>query len=391
MNKSVPYAAGALLALAAAGWAGAQPEPVRVGTPVAWGVSTAYQGVPTDQRFLQVATGWAHTVALLPDGSIAVYGIDSHAGGQNHSEKPAGHDFVAIAAGQFHSLAIRADGTAIAWGGGDIWGSKGQTEIPLDERVSPPRPYTFKQVDGGELFSVGVTTSGEIVGWGGDYCPWDPTDVPVAPPGVEYLAVSTSGHHVLALRSDGVLDGWGIDVRQPPVGCAGYQRNQSTYPFEAPVVKFSAGHAFSFTLDDEGRLRAWGLVSEGPPPIDKFGEVVRAPVGERFAAVFGGYYHATAIRPNGRMVAWGKNNFGQASPPQDVVVGDLSSKYDHGVALRGCYADFDGNQTLDFFDFLAFVNAFAADDSAVDCDDDGTLSFFDLLCFQEAFSVGCEW
>src|SRR5690606_33675161 len=141
--------------LAAAGGAAAQPEPVQVGTAVAWGVGTAYEGIPPGQRFLQVATGWDHTVALLPDSSIAVYGRDGHASGQNHSEKPAGHDFVAVAAGQFHSLALRADGTAVAWGGGEIWGSKGQTEIPLDERVSPPRPYTFKQVDGAELFSVG--------------------------------------------------------------------------------------------------------------------------------------------------------------------------------------------------------------------------------------------
>lgn len=391
MLRNAPYLASAMATLAAAGWAHAQPEPVRVGTPVAWGVSTAYQGMPTDQRFLQVATGWDHTVLLLPDGAIAVYGMDSHAGGQNHSEKPDGNDFVAVAAGQFHSLAIRADGTAVSWGGGDIWGSKGQTEIPLDQSVVPPRPYEFKQVDGGELFSVGLTTSGELVAWGGDYCPWDPTDVPVAPPGEQYVAISTSGHHVLALRSDGVLDGWGIDVNPPPTGCSGYQRNQSSYPYTAPVVKFSAGHAFSFALDDDSLLRAWGLVTEGPPPKDKFGEVVNAPAGERFAAVFGGYYHGTAIKPNGRMVAWGKDNFGQASPPQDVAVSDLSSKYDHGVALRACYADFDGSQTLDFFDFLAFSNAFAADDPSVDCDDDGRFSFFDFLCFQDAFSAGCEW
>src|SRR5690606_4425793 len=122
MRRSVRYAPPALIVLAAAGLTHAQPEPVRVGTPVAWGVSTAYQRMPTDQRFLQVATGWDHTVLLLPDGAIAVYGQDSHAGGQNHSEKPDGADFVAVAAGQFHSLAIRADGTAVSWGGGEIWG-----------------------------------------------------------------------------------------------------------------------------------------------------------------------------------------------------------------------------------------------------------------------------
>lgn len=376
--------------LAAAGWASGQSEPVKVGTAVAWGVSKASQGMPPDQRFLDVATGWDHTVALLPDGSIAVYGMDAQSGGTNISEKPEGNDFVAVAAGQFHSLAIRADGTAVAWGGGEIWGSKGQTEIPLDESVVPPQPYRFKQVAGGELFSVGLTTSGELVAWGGDYCPWDPTDVPVAPPGVEYVAISTSGHHVLALRSDGVLDGWGIDVNPPPTGCAGYQRNQSSYPFTAPVAKISAGHAFSFALDHEGRLSAWGLVSE-TPPRDSFGEVLDAPVGEKFIGVFGGYYHATAIKPNGRMVGWGKNSDGQAEPPTDVPVFYLSSNYDHGVALVDCYADFDDNGQLDFFDMLSFLDAIAVDDMAADCDNDGALTVFDLFCFQTAFDTGCEW
>lgn len=391
-----PRRAAVLAAFAAAGLVQAParaqaPEPVQVGAAVAWGVSTAYEGLPTDQRFLQVATGWDHTVALLPDGSIVVYGTDTHASGENHAEKPAGTDFVAVATGQFHSLALRADGTAVAWGGG-FYEVKGQIDIPLDTSVSPPRPYEFAQVDGGELFSVGVTTSGELVAWGGDYCPWDPTDVPVAPAGARYLAVSTSGHHVLALRSDGALDGWGIDVRQPPAGCAGYQRNQSDYPFEpAPVAGFSAGHAFSFTLDDGGHLRAWGLVTAGPPPRDRFGEVLDAPVGERFSAVCGGYYHATAIRPNGLMVAWGKNDFAQAMPPADVRVSEVSSKYDHGVALLACYADFQADQRLDFLDFLAFLNAFSVDDPSADCDDDRSLSFLDFLCFQDLFETGCVW
>ncbi len=54
-----------------------------------------------------------------------------------------------------------------------------------------------------------------------------------------------------------------------------------------------------------------------------------------------------------------------------------------------CRADFDGNGTLDIFDFLAFQNAFSAGDLAADFDGSGTLDIFDFLAFQNEFTAGC--
>jgi hypothetical protein len=55
----------------------------------------------------------------------------------------------------------------------------------------------------------------------------------------------------------------------------------------------------------------------------------------------------------------------------------------------GCYPDCDGNETLDFFDFLCFQNAFLAQDPYADCDQNGVFDFFDFLCFQNEFLAGC--
>jgi hypothetical protein len=54
-----------------------------------------------------------------------------------------------------------------------------------------------------------------------------------------------------------------------------------------------------------------------------------------------------------------------------------------------CYADCDGNEVLDFFDFLCFQNSFLAGDPYADCDQNGVLDFFDFLCFQNEFLAGC--
>ena len=54
-----------------------------------------------------------------------------------------------------------------------------------------------------------------------------------------------------------------------------------------------------------------------------------------------------------------------------------------------CAADFNGDGTLDFFDYLDFVDAFSANNMSADFNGDGVLDFFDYLDFVDAFSAGC--
>lgn len=54
-----------------------------------------------------------------------------------------------------------------------------------------------------------------------------------------------------------------------------------------------------------------------------------------------------------------------------------------------CYADFNGDGTLDLFDFLAFVSAFNAHQKSANCSKDESFDLFDFLCFSNAFNQGC--
>jgi hypothetical protein len=54
-----------------------------------------------------------------------------------------------------------------------------------------------------------------------------------------------------------------------------------------------------------------------------------------------------------------------------------------------CLADTDSNGTIDFFDYLDFVDAFARNSSSADFNNDGFVNFFDYLDFVDAFSMGC--
>ncbi|MGD1915456.1 MAG: GC-type dockerin domain-anchored protein [Phycisphaerales bacterium] len=58
-------------------------------------------------------------------------------------------------------------------------------------------------------------------------------------------------------------------------------------------------------------------------------------------------------------------------------------------ATVACRVDFNGDGSLDIFDFLAFQTAFDVGDLAADFDGDGSLTLFDFLAFQSEFSDGC--
>ncbi|MBU6414061.1 MAG: hypothetical protein KGS45_11370 [Planctomycetes bacterium] len=54
-----------------------------------------------------------------------------------------------------------------------------------------------------------------------------------------------------------------------------------------------------------------------------------------------------------------------------------------------CRADFNCDGVADFFDYLDFVSAFAAGETAADFNNDTVVDFFDYLDFVEIFAVGC--
>ena len=62
---------------------------------------------------------------------------------------------------------------------------------------------------------------------------------------------------------------------------------------------------------------------------------------------------------------------------------------DRVVRITRCAANCDGNNTLDLFDFLCFVNAFNAGGDYADFDGNANHDLFDFLAFVNAFNAGC--
>jgi hypothetical protein len=57
--------------------------------------------------------------------------------------------------------------------------------------------------------------------------------------------------------------------------------------------------------------------------------------------------------------------------------------------MAGCAADFNLDTTVDFFDYLDFVQAFSGNQDLADFNADQVIDFFDYLDFVQAFSTPC--
>ncbi len=54
-----------------------------------------------------------------------------------------------------------------------------------------------------------------------------------------------------------------------------------------------------------------------------------------------------------------------------------------------CAADFNLDGSVDFFDYLDFVDAFSSANPSADFNGDSVIDFFDYLDFVDSFSIGC--
>ncbi|MBU6413911.1 MAG: hypothetical protein KGS45_10575 [Planctomycetes bacterium] len=88
----------------------------------------------------------------------------------------------------------------------------------------------------------------------------------------------------------------------------------------------------------------------------------------------------TASEGGGAFLTWHDGATGST----DIRAQNVSSRGRFGLA-----SDFNADDVVDFFDYLDFVAAFAAEDPTSDFNADGVIDFFDYLDFVASFSASC--
>ncbi|MDF1738550.1 MAG: hypothetical protein P1U86_05280 [Verrucomicrobiales bacterium] len=113
---------------------------------------------------------------------------------------------------------------------------------------------------------------------------------------VEIKSGFTDSGHVLALRKNGSVLAWGANEFQ-----------QADVPELAEVTQIAVGWRHSLALQKDGTVVAWGDDSEGQSSVPTgLTDVIQISAGPR---------HSVALKSDGSVVAWGSNLFGQCNVP----------------------------------------------------------------------------
>lgn len=193
----------------------------------------------------------------------------------------------------------------------------------------------------GSVWTWGNNAGGQL-GTGGD--PEVRQESPVRVPdlsGVRSIACGTA--HVLALKHDGTVVGWGANealgtgtilpwIHFTPVPVVGLSN----------VIQVAAGQGCSFALRSDGQVFAWGYNRRGILGNGTHGQQsvstvpVAVPGMSDVISISSGREHCLALRADGTVWAWGDNELGQLGNGGRAQI--FSSVPVKALGLEGCVA-----------------------------------------------------
>jgi alpha-tubulin suppressor-like RCC1 family protein len=196
-------------------------------------ISTNSLGV--GRSAIDISSGFAHTCALLDDGSVVCWGYGSNGrlghGGTNTKSSPfpvsgisATNPTKQITAGYQHTCALMVNGTVQCWGN-NAYGELGRvsTSTSINSIPQPVQGLEYKNVihiDAGYHATCAVIDDGSAYCWGknvygqlgdGNRTPSEEFPVKVSNLGFNRKAVtiSTYSHHTCVLLDDASVNCWG--------------------------------------------------------------------------------------------------------------------------------------------------------------------------------------
>jgi alpha-tubulin suppressor-like RCC1 family protein len=213
----------------------------------------------------------------------------------------------------FRAAAQSSQGVARAWGNYLHYDSASGsfTTWPMS---APAGLSNVVALVSGVRHVVALRADGSLVGWG--EWEWGMTNVP--PQLTNTAALAAGDYHTLALTKEGRVFAWGVDF-------------QGQLKIPAPVtnaVVIGAGGFHSLAVTAWGQVYAWGR--------NRYGQCDVPPgLSNNVVALTGGLEHSVALLRDGRVVAWGDNSAGQTNVPGSVTnIIAIAARNNYNLALR---------------------------------------------------------
>ncbi|RBP99879.1 hypothetical protein CRD59_02275, partial [Bifidobacterium xylocopae] len=235
---------------------------------------------PKGVRISQIATGYYQMLALGDDGNIYAAGWngEGQVGDGTKTtrlipvklEPPTGERYVQVAAGYHHSMALTNTGKIYAWGyraSGRLGTDGSNPTVP--QLVNTPANMYFTRIAAGGDFSAAINSDGDVYAWGandygqlgnGTTVSGTPGRVDL-PSGEAASAIAAGDEHMLAITTSGHLYAWGDNTQ----GQLGINSTSNivypwavTLPASATAVNMAAGVNHTLATSNDGRIYAWG-------------------------------------------------------------------------------------------------------------------------------------
>jgi alpha-tubulin suppressor-like RCC1 family protein len=296
-----------------------RPEPI-----------TLAQGV----KATAISAGGHDSLAIGTDGNVYAWGANAYGqvgdGGGTDRLRPEpitlaqGVNATSISAGYDHSLAVGSDGALYAWGlniNGELGDGTSQSHF-RPEVITLAQGVNATAVSAGYDDSLAIGTDGQPYAWGDNCCGQlgdgsnrdrlTPEPIALAP-GIGPSMVSAGGD-TLAIGSDLVLYGWGIDpyLEGDANDTADARPRRIALASGVAPTSISTGYVGGLIIGSNGKLYAWELNASSPSPYTTFTSTRRVKVIDLMArTISAGGDHNLAI---------GRATFTSASPEVLVLL-----------------------------------------------------------------------
>ena len=311
--------------------------------------STIDSSIPVQESFANtnwasVSAGRYHTVALNKDGEIWSWGKNDYGQLGNSSNDNSGipvqesttGTWSKVVAGEYHSAAFKSDNSLYLWGANDLGqlgvGTSIDSTSPIQEST---QSTSWLSISGGYGFAIGLQQDGTYWAWGtndyGQYGNGSASGSSLTPiqedsSSTTWQSISAGLNHTVAIKSDNTLWSWGENSD-------GQLGDGTTTGSSIPVQEITGSTLWSSVsthynhtaaIRTDGTLWLWGkndygqLADADGSEDDSSIPTQEASASTNWESVSTGAYHTVAIK-DGEIWSWGRNNDGQIGDGTDGI------------------------------------------------------------------------
>lgn len=376
----------------------------------------------------ELYSGHEFGVALTEEDVLWFWGNNKEFEGGNNSDSESfplptstmpDQKWIELATGAMHVMAIKEDGTLWGWGS-DVTGQLGDADPMLQQKPNPVQigsDTDWDKLSAGYWQTLAIKKDGSLWGWGdnkmgqlglGDGSPMVVTSPTRIGEDSDWSDVHIGSHHVLAIKKDGSLWSWGNNLGKQVNESASMSVNSPYCMSTEKWSEIAGGLEHSLAIKEDGSLWAVGSNRYGQLGVDisgNTGTLQRVGQATDWVEVAAGAYHSMAINSKGELYTFGRNDHGQlgldladesVSVPTQVVdesptsmaaliAGQAYLSYDAKQSKLYLYLPATANlQSIDLFDLNArLIKRFSKDVRTIDSSNLAAASYFLRLSFAD--------